>query len=145
MSSKRKQTANMKSYRTICKSCERCGKSKASKKEFNVHHIEAIADGGEDEHYNMSFLCKPCHNEWHMQEHIGQVFEDWLDTVPSWFQYHYNNFSEEERATVNLNQAWVGYVTTQQLLAFGFNVKIDNNSIAAKQTYGTPKIEYVNV
>ncbi len=49
-----------------------------------VHHVTAVADGGEDTLENAVLLCGACHNEWHHQAepYWAVAFDAWLETPP---------------------------------------------------------------
>lgn len=73
-----------KSYITDNKitSCEKCEVSK-DKASLHVHHINALADGGNNNCNNLIALCTRCHDEWHSIESYKFIsFESWLDIPP---------------------------------------------------------------
>ena len=66
--------------------CAKCGVVK-NIKEIEFHHINPIADGGDNEKNNLIPLCKACHDEFHTLESIiGNSFETFMNT-PTYFEF----------------------------------------------------------
>lgn len=55
--------------------CQKCGR----RDHLNIHHIQAVQDGGKDEDNNLITLCVPCHREWELIEMVTSIpFDMWL-------------------------------------------------------------------
>jgi 5-methylcytosine-specific restriction endonuclease McrA len=61
--------------------CVRCGQ----KERLQVHHICALADGGEDAVDNTAALCGSCHTEWHNHGEAYLTFREFVKTIPVGF------------------------------------------------------------
>lgn len=59
--------------------CRKCGRRES----LNIHHIQAVMDGGSDEDDNLITLCVPCHREWELAEMCMEIsFDVWLSQPP---------------------------------------------------------------
>ncbi len=59
--------------------CRKCGR----KDNLNIHHIQAVMDGGTDHDDNLITVCKACHREWELAEMVMDIsFEKWLPQPP---------------------------------------------------------------
>ena len=59
--------------------CARCGKFGKS---VNLHHIEELIQGGENELSNLIPLCGDCHAEWDVCADVGMTFGEFLVSLP---------------------------------------------------------------
>lgn len=66
---------------TLSPCCIRCTATDS----LTVHHIVAIADGGEDAVHNTTTLCNGCHCDWHFVFEGNLTWEAFLNSVPSRF------------------------------------------------------------
>lgn len=64
-------------------SCIKCGGHYDVAGQFDVHHINHVIDGGEDDIDNLVLLCHRCHREWHYLVNTKAIsFRDWLNYPP---------------------------------------------------------------
>lgn len=59
--------------------CARCGKVGSS---VNIHHMEELWEGGENELDNLIPLCSTCHEEWDLYDAVGMDFGNFLVSLP---------------------------------------------------------------
>jgi len=60
--------------------CQKCGR----RDHLNIHHIQAVMDGGSDDDSNLVTVCIPCHREWELAEMVMDIpFDRWLP-LPSY-------------------------------------------------------------
>lgn len=62
--------------------CRKC----AIDDDLEIHHVQAVIDGGSDHPDNLALLCSRCHAEWtygdDVYEVLGVAFAAWLDLPP---------------------------------------------------------------
>jgi len=59
--------------------CKKCGRRDL----LDIHHIQAVMDGGSNEPENLITLCNVCHREWELAEMTLEVpFATWLPLPP---------------------------------------------------------------